>query len=144
MTTQNAAKDSTILDADAINKAAEEAAAKVGTTGTTEKAKGGRVKDESPKTIFYGQGEYAVTNKNIDGLIRDLKTFNETPTEGGKRQNVWKWKLGDVLGIKRTGETGKRFNEILETLDKSDPKQEELFDLMSEVEAEGKSVEEKK
>lgn len=137
MTNPNTAPD---LDAAAVEKAAEEAAKKVGDTGKAKATKAAatpKVKAPKPERIeLINHGEYAITNLNIERITDHLKKFNETPTANGARQSVWVWPLVDVLGIKRDGTTGKRFHEVLEKLEDNDPLQLALKEQMQEVEAE--------
>ena len=62
--------------------------------------------------VYYGKGEYALTGKNIIRLTKTVVDYNNN--------NIWKWQLQDVLGIKGDGKLGVRFNLIKTELAKLD------------------------
>ena len=78
-------------------------------------------------TIFYGKGEYAVTDKVIPKLIEALKDYDET--------NTWKWALQDFLGIKMDGKFSNRYHAVIKALENvEDEKVVELYTALSNVE----------
>ena len=74
---------------------------------------------------IYGKGEYALTSKNIEKLTTQLVTFNST--------REWKWGLVDVLGVKKDGSKAKRFEQVITSLDETNPAQAALKTAMSNV-----------
>lgn len=77
--------------------------------------------------VYFGRGEYALSNANIDRVSKALATYNES----GK----WQWACQDVLGVKMDGSIGKRFGEIQAALatQEDDPKAVALLGIMSET-----------
>jgi type VI protein secretion system component VasK len=77
--------------------------------------------------VYFGKGEYALTDANADKLAKAVAVYSET----GK----WQWSLQDCLGIKPDGTVGKRFEEIKATLAKveDDSLAANLLDAMNNV-----------
>jgi len=58
--------------------------------------------------VYFGNGEFAITKKNIDKLRLAVIEYNAT--------NNWSWKLQDCLGINKNGKLSKKFSDIIATL----------------------------
>ena len=64
-------------------------------------------KNVETKQVYFGKGEYAITNDNFAKLTAAVEKYK---LDGG-----WKWALQDCLGIKMDGSLGRRFGDILAT-----------------------------
>jgi len=76
------------------------------------------------KEIIFGSNEFALTSTNIEKMIERVRNFKE--------RKEWTWSLVDTLNISQKGTTGKKFPELLKTLeDRTDENSRLLFNELS-------------